>query len=323
MAGITTFLDASQLPGRSQDQQTFDNAMAYVMQNFPKWGSEINATLAALNALQAGGVYAMPYKFSTTTTDGDPGAGFLRLDNATQNAAATLRLDLAGMDTVDYTGLIDTFDASTSAVKGQIRIAKQSDPSKFLDFNVTARAAPSGYRNISVSPIASTSASPFANNEPVMLFFQRTGDKGTAGDLIAPTIYVREEYASGVNAPAYTSGQARALNTVAVNTIAGASLSGGVIMLPPGTYDFDGNAWSGASSHRVYVRNITDGTIVSVGTTESTSGRSFVRGFRLTWASGNKQFSLVQAAGTTSSGGFALNAGQNELYSELAFRKVA
>jgi hypothetical protein len=308
--------------------------MAYVMQNLPKWGSEINATLAAINALAAGGVYAIPYKFSTATADADPGPGFLRLDNATQNATTTLRLDVAGSDTVDYTTLIDTFDASTSTVKGQIRIAKQADPSKFLDFNVTARATPAGYRNISVAPIASTSATPFANNDPVMLFFQRTGDKGDTGAVASfPVIYVREEQPAGTaSTTATTSGWVVCvLNTTKNNEIAGASLASNLVTLPAGTYEFEGTtiAQGIALWQKARLFNATDSTTVDVGSSEITNegtasrtSRSFVRG-KFTIAA-QKQFRIERYASYSSAGNVqGFNAAVVEVYSEVIFRKVA
>lgn len=180
MAGITTFLDESKMPNRTQEQKVFDNLIAYVFQNFPKWGREVNDSLAAFNAALAGGAYALPYVFDTATADADPGAGKLRLSSATQNTSTTLRLDLTAGGQ-DYTTLIDTFDASTSLVKGSIRLVKQGDMSKWMTFDVTARSAPTGYRNLAVVCTDSSSASPFAKDDPLLLFFQRNGDKGEIG----------------------------------------------------------------------------------------------------------------------------------------------
>lgn len=180
---ISVFLDPTTMPSQSQAQATFDQNMAAFFANLPVFGSQFNASIANYNASFSGNAYAIPYTIDlSSTTDADPGAGNLRLDNATQNLATTLRMDLLGAGgTIDYTSMIDTFDASTSTVKGQIRIVKQGDASKFLFFDVTARATPTGYRNISVTPRASSSANPFVNGDAVLLFFQRTGDKGNAG----------------------------------------------------------------------------------------------------------------------------------------------
>jgi hypothetical protein len=177
---ITVLLDPAQLPDQSQDQLDFDNKMSGFMRDLPTLANQINDTEAGMNLLQAGGAYAIRYVFDTATADADPGAGKMRLSSATQNASTTMRLDLTAGGQ-DYTTLIDTFDSSTSAIKGSIRLVKQGDMSKWMTFDITARAAPTGYRNLTVVCTDSSSASPFANGDAVLLFFQRTGDKGETG----------------------------------------------------------------------------------------------------------------------------------------------
>lgn len=145
--------------------------------------SEFPAFIAALNALGVtGGVIGIPYTFSTTTADADPGAGLLRLNHATQNLATVLRADLLSNVGSDWTTVLDTFDDSTSTVKGQLGLVDLDDGTKFLIFNVTAVATPSGYRNITVAAIGGSAASPFADGASLLLTFTRTGDKGTTGD---------------------------------------------------------------------------------------------------------------------------------------------
>jgi len=141
---------------------------------------QINQAIGSMNMLQAGGAYALPYTFDTAIADADPGAGKLRLSSATQSAATVMRLDLTAGGQ-DYTTLIDTMDGSTSVIKGSIRLVKQGDLSKWMTFDVTARAAQSGYRNLTVVCTDSSSASPFAAGDALMLFFQRNGDRGQPG----------------------------------------------------------------------------------------------------------------------------------------------
>ncbi|MEM8511092.1 hypothetical protein RCH14_000383 [Massilia sp. MP_M2] len=181
---ITALTDPNQLPNQLQDQQTFDANMAYVIDMLPERArqeNELAAEMAGLvsqvGVIAAGGAFAIPYVFDTTTTDADPGAGKLRLSSATQNTATLMRVDLTSAGQ-DYTTLIDTFDDSTSAVKGSIRLVKQGDITKWMTFNLTALAAPTGYRNLTVVCTDSSAASPFTNGDALMLSFQRTGDKG-------------------------------------------------------------------------------------------------------------------------------------------------
>jgi hypothetical protein len=141
---------------------------------------QINAAFGNMSALAAGGAYSLLYTFDSTTTDADPGAGKLRLSSATQNAATVIRLDTM-VGGKDVTSILDMFDASTSVVKGGIRLQKVGDPSAWLTFDVTARAAPGGYRNITVTCTGSSSTNPFTGGDGVMLFFQRNGDVGAPG----------------------------------------------------------------------------------------------------------------------------------------------
>src|SRR5690606_4963110 len=76
---------------------------------------------------------------------------------------------------------LGTLAASTSTVKGQVRLFKTLDPTKWLLFNLTALASPSGYKNLTVANVGSSSASPFADGDAISLTFSRSGDQGAAG----------------------------------------------------------------------------------------------------------------------------------------------
>jgi hypothetical protein len=148
------------------------------------FGNDVNAAGALLSMVAAGTAFAVPYVFSTTTTDSDPGASFIRFDNATQNLTTTLRTDLVGADGATWTSVLDGFAASTSNIKGQLRIVKLGDATKWLVFNVTAVASPAGYKNIAVTIVTSSAASPFVNGDQLVLLFTRNGDIGPAGTIV-------------------------------------------------------------------------------------------------------------------------------------------
>lgn len=126
----------------------------------------------------AGGATVFQYTFDTATADADPGAGKLRLNSATQNASTVIRADLADRFATDMTALLDSLTASTSTVKGQFRLTKLVDLTHWITFNMTAGAAPAGYRNFTVTVTASSHTNPFANGDDVALAWTRTGDKG-------------------------------------------------------------------------------------------------------------------------------------------------
>jgi len=124
---------------------------------------------------------SVQYTFSTTTTDSDPGAGVLRLNNATQNAATVIRADLLDVNGTDWTAALASLADSTNTVKGHIRLFSVLDPARWLLFTVSAVASPTGYKNITVANVSSSAASPFANGEGLVLAFSRAGDKGASG----------------------------------------------------------------------------------------------------------------------------------------------
>ncbi|MGZ8171800.1 MULTISPECIES: glycine-rich domain-containing protein [Methylobacter] len=174
---ITTTLT----PGsRGDSDAVFVAAMDALVIGMGTWAGQANALSASMNAVAAGTAIAIPYTFSTTTTDADPGAGVLRLNNATQNLSTVIRTDLTDSAATDWTSVLNTLANSTSVVKGQIRLIKVDDGTRWLVFNVTALASPAGYKNITVTPVGASTASPFANGDGILLQFTATGDLGAA-----------------------------------------------------------------------------------------------------------------------------------------------
>ena len=129
----------------------------------------------------AGGAVTWPVTFSTTTTDADPGDGKFRLNNATQTSATAIYIDLLDADLTDVSAVIDSLDDSTNAVKGECRLVKYDDPTKWLTFNVTAWTTASGYRKLTVVNLAGSAASPLADLDRCYFTFTRAGHKGDTG----------------------------------------------------------------------------------------------------------------------------------------------
>ena len=96
-----------------------------------------------------GGI-SLRYVFDgTSQADSDPGDGKLRLGQVVQSTATAIRADLLDAGGVNVAALLDQLDASTSSVKAQVRLMKEFDPSRFIDFNLTGCA-----RWISQSPVS-------------------------------------------------------------------------------------------------------------------------------------------------------------------------
>lgn len=160
---------------------TFDDDTTLFFSEWPSRITQINAALAAFNALASGGAVSLQYLFDDATGDADPTAGYLRLSSATQNTSTTIRADLVGSDGSTLTGVLDLLDDSTSTNKGYLRLLKIDDSTKWLLFSVTALASPSGYRNVTVVCVAASTANPFTDGDQLLFDFTPNGDKGETG----------------------------------------------------------------------------------------------------------------------------------------------
>lgn len=134
------------------------------------------------------GAVAIFYTFSTTTTDSDPGAGTLRLNDATQNIATEAYVDILDSLGEDWTAAIDDMDASTNPNRGYLRLVHATDLTKWLLFRLTGVTTATGYRKLSLDIVDSSDASPFANSDPIVLHFTPAGDAGSGGtgDTVIP-----------------------------------------------------------------------------------------------------------------------------------------
>lgn len=329
---ITVLLDPAQMPDQSQDQLDFDNKMSGLMRDLPTWGAQANAMESALSAFAAGGAYALLYSFDSATSDVDPGPGRLRLSSSGQNVATVMRVDTMSGG-ADVSSILDTFDASTGQTKGSIRLTKVSDPSKFLLFNVTARSAPTGYRNLTVVCVGGSSANPFANGDALMLFFQRAGDQGASGSM-TQVMCVRDEKGSGTGGGDAFGGTwgIRELNTVVKNSIVGASLANNQITLPAGTYRLEAVVPAGGvMRHRSFLWDVTNGGSVRVAEGGSMVGAngvttlSVIGQCEFTIAT-TRIFSIAHWTSTNlaSTGlGYAAAATVNEIYTQVFIEKVS
>ena len=100
-------------------------------------------------------------------------------------------------------------------------------------------------------------------------------------------LHVQDQKASGSpgGTSAAASYQTRTLNTVVTNEINGSSLASNQVTLPAGTYYFEASApGRDASLHKVKLQNITDASVIKIGSSEYSSNldnintRSFVSG---------------------------------------------
>lgn len=131
-------------------------------------------------------------------------------------------------------------------------------------------ASATGYRNITVAPVAWSTASPFADGDMVSLTFARNGDQGPAGATAPAGVIalVKEQRPNNTasNTPKVSGAEnKRDLNTVVYDGI-GISLSSGQVTLPAGTYLIVASSpCTGVNSNKTRLRNVTDNTTVALG----------------------------------------------------------
>ena len=76
------------------------------------------------------------YTFESNTTNANPGAGDLRLDNSTQNAATGIYICDTDEDGTDIASYLQTIYDSTSTIKGNVKITNKLDSSQFILFTI-------------------------------------------------------------------------------------------------------------------------------------------------------------------------------------------
>lgn len=140
---------------------------------------EMDARLVATG----GSVPSIRYAWDTETTDADPGAGELRGNNATIASITQLYVSTADAAGVAVSAILDTWDDSTSTVKGRLRLAHRTDATKWAEFTLSAVTSATGYRKLTVAYVAGSGTLSAA--DPVALGFVRTGDKGDTGTVAA------------------------------------------------------------------------------------------------------------------------------------------
>ena len=130
---------------------------------------------------------SVKFELDTTTTDADPGSGKFRFNNTNQNTATELYIDDLDDAGTNIETWIQGFSLSTSvATKGLLYIREELTPSNFLAFKVTGVTNNTGYTKLTVSNVASSATSPFANTDKLLVAYSLTGDKGDTGDVTGP-----------------------------------------------------------------------------------------------------------------------------------------
>lgn len=120
------------------------------------------------------------YTFSTTVTDADPGAGFLRYNNATIGSVTQIFIDDVNAGSTNLTSWFATWDDSTDGSKGYVIVEPRDSTAGWQNIFLVngAVTAATGYYKI---PVSFVSGSLQADNTLVTVSFSRTGNVGVTG----------------------------------------------------------------------------------------------------------------------------------------------
>ena len=119
-------------------------------------------------------------QYSTTTTDSDPGAGFIRGNNTSLNSCTILYVDDSD-GTTDISAGVQSWDNSSSGSKGFITLAgnpNSSSPLVIFKVNGTVTDA-SGYTKVPVAYVAGSTS--ITNSAEISVQFSPAGDGDVAG----------------------------------------------------------------------------------------------------------------------------------------------
>lgn len=323
-------MSLTQLPPLDPSSQTFKaDVDAFFRGKIQTFVNEVNALQANLNSIAAGGAYAIPYLFSTDSSNIGKGGYFTF---PSPNTTANLYLDSFDARGASVSAALVAIMNSTSAIKAQIKVTALGDPSRFFVREITFYANNGTYGSSSSNGV-SGSASSLAEGEEVIVQIQRTGDKGDTGAAaINPAAKFSDRKSSGASGGTNVVGeQVRTLNTTDYNTL-GATLSGNQVTLPAGTYDITGRAPAhNVGYHRATLYNVSDSAVVLIGSSEYSAPTASVQtssefSGRLVLASA-KTFSVrhytSQVTNTTGLGNAVSGSGLNETFTELNITKVA
>lgn len=122
--------------------------------------------------------------YSTTTTDSDPGSGIFRFNNATIASATAAYVDNNEAGGSSIIGYLDSFDDSSSVVKGILVFRGVTSPTAFAIFQVTGSVVDgTGYRKLTLVYLASGGT--FTNTNVFAFTFHRTGDLDSSSPINA------------------------------------------------------------------------------------------------------------------------------------------
>jgi len=129
---------------------------------------------------------ALSYKFTSATSDADPGNGNIALNNASSTGTTTIFIDnVDSLSSADMTSFISLLSGGNnpSSILGTVTLRKATFPEIFAQYSVTAVTNASGYQKLTVVNKGASAAAPFTSGDSLLVDIMLSGDKGDIGDL--------------------------------------------------------------------------------------------------------------------------------------------
>lgn len=119
---------------------------------------------------------AFGFTFSTTTTDADPGDGYLRFNNATYSSVTSIFVDLTDVNSTNITAWLDSLAAGS-----RIRVYSKASQTNWVDFTLSSVTSATGYRKLVVTYVSSSGALSAGTIGDTVLSYSPVGAAGAAG----------------------------------------------------------------------------------------------------------------------------------------------
>jgi hypothetical protein len=121
------------------------------------------------------------YDFDNINVDQDPTPGKFLFNQSTISSVTQINIDILDVNNVDVSNYIDSWDDSTSTIKGYISInSNVNSDTTFAIFALTGITTVTGYRRLAVTYVSGTS--PTLAEECVITFYS-TGNTGPQGPI--------------------------------------------------------------------------------------------------------------------------------------------
>jgi len=120
------------------------------------------------------------YKYSSSITNADPGAGYIRFNSSDLTLATFLYINQNDINSSNAYNFLYTIDQSSSSIKGHFKVQDISNSQIFTMYAIIGSHSYSApYLSIPVAYVSGTDT--LTNNENVILTFAVTGDRGDQG----------------------------------------------------------------------------------------------------------------------------------------------